>query len=299
MIRGKRNTGAASLLALAAVVPAAILLPQSGQQEAEGTADRPARADVGDGVRAAAGKAPQRAAFANRVATFNVCNPCDQLTKAEVIAAEIATYRPQVIGLQEICVRQSARVRDILRSGYGLRYHLQHGSVVEHLGRCGGTPWDPGNFGNAVLSAAPISSPVVQKYPRGGSEPRGYVAVTTSVAGRQVRVFTTHLAEAAQAAVRAEQVRFLADRARQHPGAIVLGDLNATPDAPELTPLWNGFRDADPACEPPGSGGCQATHPGVRKKFDYVFLDRGRYTPRGVGVHDTYSDHSLVHADLS
>ena len=50
-------------------------------------------------------------AFRNRVATFNVCNHCNDprpvsrippRRRPQLIAEEIAKYRPQVIGLQEI-----------------------------------------------------------------------------------------------------------------------------------------------------------------------------------------------------
>jgi endonuclease/exonuclease/phosphatase family metal-dependent hydrolase len=217
------------------------------------------------------------------------------------IAAEIAKYRPQVAALQEICVRQTNDVRDILARTYGLRYDVAHGSVVDSFVRCGGTPLvDPGAFGNAILSAAPIRDKLVDKYPEGGSEDRGYVAATTRVDGESVRVFATHFAEAEQRDVRANQARYLADRASGFDRSIVLGDLNATPDAPELAPLWRFFRDADPNCGPQADGGrCQATHPGVNKKFDYILLRKGAYQPRGVGSHDNYSDHNLVHADIS
>lgn len=63
--------------------------------------------------------------------------------------------------------------------------------------------------------------------------------------------------------------------------------------------MWESFRDADPNCGPPANAGCQATHPGANKKFDYIWLSRDDYEPPGVGVHDNYSDHHLVHADLS
>jgi endonuclease/exonuclease/phosphatase family metal-dependent hydrolase len=97
-----------------------------------------------------------------------------------------------------------------------------------------------------------------------------------------------------------KQTRYLADRVGAFERSIVLGDLNATPDAPELAPLWASFRDADPACGPEGNDGrCQVTHPGAGKKFDYVLLRKGAYRPRGIGSHDTYSDHNLVHADVS
>lgn len=241
---------------------------------------------------------PQQVAgtFSNRVATFNVKNPSDP--SPAVIAAEVAKHRPQVVGFQEICVRQTNDVRKILEKDHGLKYYVQHGSVLEHMWRCGGTPWDPGNYGNAILSASPMSDPIVEEYGAGGSEDRGYVAVTTEVAGVSVRVFNTHLAQGDQNTVRENQARHLASKASLHGRAIVLGDFNATPDAGELQPMWSVFRDADPNCAPPANSNCKVTHPGANKKFDYIFLSKG-YTPRGVESYDNYSDHNFVYADLS
>ncbi|WP_425444713.1 endonuclease/exonuclease/phosphatase family protein [Streptomyces phaeoluteigriseus] len=180
--------------------------------------------------------------------TWNICNPCE--TSDVDRAAEIATYAPQVIGLQEACARDVERIRDHLESLYGLVYHVEYGSVLRNWGRCGGVPWSPGAYGQAVLSAAPMTDRVNVEYPDGGSEDRGYMAVTTVVGGRSVRVFNTHLAERRQEAVRAEQIGVLAAEVARHDRAIVLGDFNAVPDAPELTPMWALAADVDPQCVP-------------------------------------------------
>ncbi len=235
-----------------------------------------------------------RAVVPDRVVTWNICNPCDagNLDRAR----EIATYAPQVIGLQEACVRDVERIRIHLKKFYGLVYHAEYGPVLRDWGRCGGVPWKPGAFGQAVLSAAPMTDPVSVEYPDGGSEDRGYMAVTTTVGGRSVRVFTTHLAQRRQEAVRAEQARVLATEVARYDRAIVLGDFNAVPDAPELAPLWERAVDADPRCRPVSTGGCVPTTD-WQSKFDYVFL-RG-IVPLGHRVHPTpHSDHHLLHADL-
>ncbi len=229
-----------------------------------------------------------------RVMTWNLCNPCGAGDVDR--AAEIATYRPQVVGVQEACARDVERIRDYLESLYGLVYHVAYGSVLHDWGRCGGAPWSPGGYGQALLSAAPMTDRVVVEYPDGGSEDRGYLAVTTEVAGRPVRVFDTHFAERRQEPVRAGQARVLAAAVAKHDRALVLGDFNAVPDAPELDPVWHLAVDADPRCRPPAAAACEPTTD-WRSRFDYVFL-RG-LTARAHGVHPTpYSDHHLLHADL-
>ncbi|WP_246212531.1 endonuclease/exonuclease/phosphatase family protein [Streptomyces abyssomicinicus] len=235
-----------------------------------------------------------RGVVPNRVMTWNLCNPCGARDIDR--AREIATYAPQVVGLQEACVRDVERIRDYLRRYYGLVYHVAYGPVLHHRGRCGGTPWAPGGFGQAVLSAAPMTDRVSAEYPDGGSEDRGYLAVTTTVGGRSVRVFTTHLAQRRQETVRAHQADVLATEIARHDRAVVLGDLNAVPDAPELAPVWAVAADADARCRPSSGAGCPPTTDWLRR-FDYVFL-RG-VTALGQRVRPTpHSDHDLLYADL-
>ncbi|MGN5630631.1 endonuclease/exonuclease/phosphatase family protein [Streptomyces sp. AC154] len=231
----------------------------------------------------------------NRVMTWNICNPCGSGQNAGR-AAEIATYAPQVIGLQEACVGDVERIRDHLRYLYGLVYHVEYGSVLKSWSRCGGVPWSPGGFGQAILSAAPMIDRETVEYPEGGSEDRGYMAVTTLVDGRPVRVFNTHLAERRQESFRAKQTAVLAKAVARHDRTIVLGDFNAVPDTAELTGMWGLATDADRRCGPSAVGTCEPTTD-WRSKFDYIFL-RG-FAPLKQDVHLTpYSDHDLVQADL-
>ncbi|WP_405419830.1 endonuclease/exonuclease/phosphatase family protein [Streptomyces erythrochromogenes] len=244
------------------------------------------------------------AAVPGRVGTWNICNPCGSGNDFGR-ATEIATYAPQVIALQEACVRDVARIRRYLEEVYGLVYRVEYGPVLRNWNRCGGLPWRPGGYGQAILSAAPMTDRVSVEYPDGGSEDRGYLAVTTLVDGRPVRVFNTHLAERRQAEVRRGQIEVLAAEFARHDRAIVLGDFNAVPHAPELAPMWALAPDTDPGCRPSttdtdteADGDACTTTTDWDSKFDYVFL-RG-ITP---GTHHVrpspYSDHHLVYADLN
>ncbi|MEV5933512.1 endonuclease/exonuclease/phosphatase family protein [Streptomyces sp. NPDC052079] len=230
----------------------------------------------------------------NRVMTWNICNPCG--TSNADRAAEIASYAPQVIGLQEACARDVARIRNHLENLYGLVYHVQYGTVLKNWGRCGGLPWNPGGYGQAILSAAPMKDRVNVEYRDGGSEDRGYMAVTTTVDGQEIRVFNTHLAQRRQETYRTDQIAALAEEVARHDRAIVLGDFNAVPDSPELTPMWALAGDTDPECRPSPTGTCLPTTD-WQSKFDYVFL-RG-ISPLKHHVQPTpYSDHHPLHTDL-
>ncbi|CAL9336057.1 endonuclease/exonuclease/phosphatase family protein [Streptomyces sp. MPA0124] len=230
----------------------------------------------------------------NRVMTWNLCNPCDASNLDR--AAEIAAYAPQVIGMQEACARDVDRIRDYLEVFHGLVYHVAYGSVLDNWSRCGGAPWNPGGFGQAILSAAPITDRVNVEYPEGGSEDRGYLAVTTEVGGRSVRVFDTHLAQRRQEEFRKDQVSVLAREVARHDRAVVLGDFNAVPDASELDPMWALAMDTDPQCRPAAAGGCEPTTD-WRSKFDYVFL-RGIAPLRHRVVRTEHSDHDMLYSDL-
>ncbi|WP_240798696.1 endonuclease/exonuclease/phosphatase family protein [Streptomyces sp. H23] len=230
----------------------------------------------------------------NRVMTWNLCNPCDASNLDR--AAEIAAYAPQVIGMQEACARDVDRIRDYLEVYHGLVYHVAYGSVLDNWSRCGGAPWNPGGFGQAILSAAPINDRVNVEYPDGGSEDRGYLAVTTEVGGRSVRVFDTHLAQRRQEEFRRDQVSVLAREVARHDRAVVLGDFNAVPDAAELDPMWALATDTDPRCRPAAAGSCEPTTD-WRSKFDYVFL-RGIAPLRHRVVRTAHSDHDMLYSDL-
>lgn len=230
----------------------------------------------------------------NRVMTWNLCNPCDASNLDR--AAEIAAYAPQVVGMQEACARDVDRIRDYLEVYHGLVYHVAYGSVLDNWSRCGGAPWNPGGFGQAILSAAPITDRINVEYRDGGSEDRGYLAVTTEVGGRSVRVFDTHLAQRRQEEFRKDQVSVLAREVARHDRAVVLGDFNAVPDASELDPMWALATDTDPRCRPAAAGSCEPTTD-WRSKFDYVFL-RGIAPLRHRVVRTAHSDHDMLYSDL-
>lgn len=71
----------------------------------------------------------------NRVMTWNICNPCDESNVDR--AAEIAVYAPQVVGMQETCVRDVERIREYLERLHGLVYHVEYGTVLQSWSRCG------------------------------------------------------------------------------------------------------------------------------------------------------------------
>lgn len=124
----------------------------------------------------------------------------------------------------------------------------------------------------------------------------GFPEVVIEVDGTVVHVFNTHLDYRADPRVREMQV---ADMLRIMGGAnrptLLLGDLNAEPADPELTPLFRRLDDVWSASRGPG-----LTFPAddPLKRIDYI-LASSHFAVENVEVLDTEaSDHRPVVADL-
>ncbi|MEV0537741.1 endonuclease/exonuclease/phosphatase family protein [Kitasatospora sp. NPDC050463] len=282
-------------LALAGAAPDGTAAASPSVTAAPGTGDAPGAGDRGEPVTAVA--AQNRATvYPGRIMTWNLYAPGS--AEPEDYAKEIAAYRPQVLGVQEGCRGAVQKTVEILKAKYNLNYNVAYGTALNDRANCGF--WGGNAYGQAILSAAPITDQGNRLYPDGGSENRAYMWVTTVLDGKPVRVYDTHLAEADQSKVRAKQVEHLLKAIGTQQRVIVLGDLNSRPQGPELAALWNaGLRDADPACGKVPQAGCHPTADArpSNKKFDYILL-RG-INPPGVTVRDSvHSDHDIVYTTL-
>ena len=124
----------------------------------------------------------------------------------------------------------------------------------------------------------------------------GLLEATLDVNGQQVRVFNTHLDYRADPRVRvqqvAEMIHFIGESSSP---TIVFGDLNATPDAPEVAPLLRLLHDGWSGQTDPG-----LTYPAniPAKRIDYVLVS-SHFGIRNISVIATQaSDHRPVVADL-
>lgn len=159
-------------------------------------------------------------------------------------------------------------------------------------------------FGLAILSAHPIVEFRNHIIPRlstqeAAAEPRplpGFLEAVIDLRGRRIHVFNTHLDYRADPRVRVVQVAAMLELM---PGAdvplILLGDLNAPPDAPELGPLLARFRDAWR-----GRPDAGYTYPASRpvRRIDYVLLSDHFAISAARVVPGEASDHLAVVADL-
>jgi endonuclease/exonuclease/phosphatase family metal-dependent hydrolase len=92
-----------------------------------------------------------------------------------------------------------------------------------------------------------------------------------------VPVVVTHLAASRRnQSQRAQQVEELLPWARQRGPGILIGDLNARADAPELAPLLSRYRDAwrDAAASGLATGVTDgSTRPGGQSRIDFILYD--------------------------
>ena len=220
-------------------------------------------------------------------------------------ADAIRALAPDLVALQEVDVHWSDR------SGFADQATLlgeMLGMQVRFAPIYQLTPTNPGDprreFGVALLSKLPVigftnhpitrlstqeTSPVPRTMP-------GLLEATIDVRGTNVRVFNAHLDYRADPAVRAQQVEELVSYigASTQP-TILFGDLNATPDAAELQPLFAHLHDTWALSSGPGF-----TYPAEdpRKRIDYLLVS-SHFRVRSAAVPAAAaSDHRPVLVEL-
>lgn len=243
---------------------------------------------------------PEPAPHLLRVMTWNIAAGRGDLAQtAEVIRSSGA----DIVALQEVDVHWSER------SGFAdqaarLAAMLDMDVRFAPIYRLPGAEGSPEReFGVALLSRRPIVSFRNHEITRlstqaDDAEPRpmpGFLDAVVQVGRVTVRVLDTHLDYRPDPQVRAQQVadmlEILGETTRP---VILLGDLNAPPDAPELTPLRARLRDVWTGS---GSGFTYPADAPVRR-IDYI-LTSGHFAVLDVRVLDTRaSDHRPVVADL-
>lgn len=167
------------------------------------------------------------------VLTFNIWNrgdPWEQ--RLALIRAGLRALSPDLVALQEV-IRLGDDFDQAHLLAEGLGYQVVFGRHAE-------SPWP---FGNAILSRWPVARSAVFPLPHAGTDERRTLlfAEIESPHGK-IPFFCTHLNwKLHEGSVRAEQVRYLADRVADLAPLgggtfppIVCGDFNAEPDADEI-----------------------------------------------------------------
>jgi endonuclease/exonuclease/phosphatase family metal-dependent hydrolase len=253
---------------------------------------------------AACARHPQTPAPASalRVMTYNIQSGHGNL---DGTAAAISASSPDIVGLQEVDVHWAERSSFADQATLlGERLHMEVRFARIYRLAAVGSSGPPREFGVALLSKYPVvrwrndtltrlstqdTNPVPAPAP-------GLLEASIDVHGTVVRVFNTHLDYRADPRVRRQQVsEMLAYIGTPTTPTIVLGDLNAKPDAPELAPLFERLHDAWPASAGPGF-----TYPAEKPsaRIDCV-LTSAHFRVRSAEVVATQaSDHRPVVVDL-
>lgn len=245
--------------------------------------------------------APAEAATPLRVMTFNIHTGIgsDGTLDLARTAGVIRAARADIVGLQEVDVHWAARsdfrdqARDLARM-LGMQVFF---APIYDL------PGQPRRqYGVAILSRFPVLHTTNHLITRLSTQEEnpvpalapGFAEALILVRGTPVHVYSTHLDYRADPAVRVRQVadtlRIMAtDRGPQ----VLLGDLNAPPEAPALAPLWTELTDAAPA---------GTTYPADEPttRIDYVAVSSEVVVVRAATVLPSLaSDHRPVLADLA
>ncbi|NED99997.1 metal-dependent hydrolase [Phytoactinopolyspora halotolerans] len=213
---------------------------------------------------------------------------------ADLIEAEDA----DVVGLQEVDRHWSERSDFVDQADWlakELNMHVVYGANLDR------DPFNPGEprrqYGTAILSRSPIISwdnTFLPKYE--GHEQRGLLRARIVVRGVPVQVYNTHLQhnDAAERLEQAEAIKELIGTPKD--SVVLVGDLNATPQAPEIKTLVDDLIDA---WEEAGVGeGYTYPVEDPNRRIDYVMTSDDVVARSAAVVTTDASDHLPVHADL-
>jgi endonuclease/exonuclease/phosphatase family metal-dependent hydrolase len=236
-----------------------------------------------------------------RVASFNIHHGVglDGVLDLMRIAAVVEQTGAEVVGLQEVDRHWSARSNFVDQATWlaeRLDMHLAFGANLNLDPPAPGAPRR--QFGTAILSAHRIRATTNTLLPRPlGGEQRGLLEVQIKVRGIPVRVFNTHLQHDSQVERLAQVERIRQILATASESVVLLGDLNATPDTPEIAGLTDLLVDAWLTAGVGDGFTFDAATPHAR--IDYV-MSSGNVVARTAAVLTTdAADHLPVVADLA
>lgn len=222
-------------------------------------------------------------------------------------AATIRAFSPDIVGLEEVDVHWDERsgfADQASRLGQTLGMSVRFAHIYDLPGATVDAP--KREFGVALLSRYPIvawendtlsrlstqtDNPVPTRMP-------GLLAATIDVRGTRLRVFVTHLDYRKDPSVRRMQVAEMLARIGAVDGpTLLLGDMNASPDAEELQPLFARMRDSWLTTAGPGF-----TYPAdtPTERIDYVLVSPdAKIDTAFVPLVSAASDHRPVVVHLS
>lgn len=221
------------------------------------------------------------------------------------ITDEIRSHNPDVVALQEVDVYWGERSKfsDQAKSlAENLDMHLFFGEIYNLSPAEGQT--ENRKYGLALLSRYPFQYqenhsltrlPSLNDSVRPALMP-GFPEVGIKLNGQTVHIFNTHLDYRPDPAIRMKQVEEMLELFEQRKGPLVLmGDLNAEPDDPELGKLFDLFNDSWEKSDREGFT-FPADEP--QKRIDYILYSDHFEVTRVYVADSQKSDHRPVVATL-
>lgn len=239
-----------------------------------------------------------------RVLTFNIHHGVglDGVLDLERTARVIEGADADVVALQEVDRHFGPRSGHVDQAGWlgdRLGLGVAYGPVVDRGPVDAAAPGGPRRqYGIALLSRFRIARPrnVLLPSPHGG-EQRGLLSAHVEADGVVVRLLCTHL-QVRSRAERLAQARAVAASVAAGDGpAVVMGDLNARPGAPEIAPLIDSLVDAWITAGEGDGHTFDAAEPYAR--IDYVLISPGVVATQATVLVTNASDHRPVMADLA
>jgi len=226
-----------------------------------------------------------------RIMTYNIHHgiDADLVMDLEAIADVIAAQNPDVVVLNEV---NRARITNgfvdtlpLISQRLRMRYVF------------GANPPDE-QYGNALLSRYPILAWDNTHYAHNTTEVRGLLRAVVQTAGEPLTFYGTHLDHLASPKdARDQQVSEALAKWDGTPRAILLGDLNADPQAPELQSIYRaGFLDV--LASTGQDDVFTSWNPASRRRIDYIFQTPDLPLHRAWVVPSRASDHLPVLAEV-
>jgi endonuclease/exonuclease/phosphatase family metal-dependent hydrolase len=235
------------------------------------------------------------------VATFNIHHGVglDGMLDLARVAATVERTGAEVVGLQEVDRHWSQRSNFVDQATWladVLDMDLAFGANLDLDPPSPGAPRR--QFGTAIMSAHKIRATTNTLLPRPlGGEQRGLLEARIKVRGIPVRIFNTHLQHDSQVERLAQVARIREVLATAKESVVLLGDLNATPNTPEIAGLTDLLVDAWVTAGVGDGFTFDAATPHAR--IDYV-MSSGNVVARTAAVVTTdAADHLPVAVDLA
>ncbi len=236
-----------------------------------------------------------------RVMTYNIHHGAgtDGVLDLERIAVLIEDSGAEVIGLQEVDRHWSARSNWADQPAwFAQRLKLQY-AYAANLDLPPLNPGEPRRqYGTAILSRYPIkefTNTLLPKYPTG--EQRGLAVATIKVRGVELRFANSHLTSNNNAERLEQAQKVVSLLGTSTTPTLLVGDLNARPDAPEIKTLTAVLNDTWPEIGAGPGYTIEADNPTAR--IDYL-LHSSRLTPASAEVPASLaSDHLPVVASYT